>query len=133
MEQPSQKTDKAVSPEYRGGIVSGEVIAKSRHVWAELLLLQLGLTVGLAAAVVSQNGSEAWRTFLNGQWQVALIALAAMSIGFGSAALLYQRFGHRQSEQLEEDYRALAARADLLLKSSAPAQHEHDSGSPRVS
>jgi hypothetical protein len=96
-------------------------------------VLQFCLVVGVAVSQVSHNGAEVWRTFWNGQWQVTLVALAAMSVGFGGAALLYQRLGHRQSEQLEEDYRALVARADFLLKSSAPGQHEQDSGSARVS
>lgn len=134
MAQLNHETDKTASTTYKHSVIVRAGLKKAIKVertsrWAELLILQLGLVAGVALAFVGQNDSGVWRAFLSEQWQVTLIALAAMSIGFGGAALLYQRLGHRQSDQLEEDYRALVARADSLLKSSEPRQHEQESES----
>lgn len=96
--------------------------------WANLLVL-LSLIAGMALLFAGHNDSGMWRAFLNEQWRIALIALAAMALGFGGAALLYQRLGHRQADQLAEDYLALVARADTLLKLSEPSQHERESDS----
>jgi hypothetical protein len=106
----------------------GTSFAERWALWVQLLVLQLAVIGGVFLASAGQHSSGAWQAFSNGHWQFILLALATMSVGFGGATLLYHRLASGQSDQLEEDYRSLVARADSLLKSSLQSE-----GAPRAS
>jgi hypothetical protein len=96
--------------------------AKRWALWTQLLVLQFAVIGGIFLASAAQDSSGGWHAFSNGYWQFLLLALATMSVGFGGATLLYQRLADGQSDQLEEDYRSLTARANSLLKSSLQSE-----------
>jgi hypothetical protein len=111
---------------------SQEVSTKTSRMlgWAELLILQLALIVGAAIVLIEQSSPGRWTTAIGEHWELVVIACATLSIGFGAAILLNARLSDRNAAQLEEDYRALASRADSLLQSSTARLHERESKPP---
>jgi hypothetical protein len=81
-----------------------ETLAES---WIGLLLLQLALIGGAVAVTRGLPTLE--------HWKMLFIALGASCVGFGIAFLLNHRLNRQQAHELEVDYFALKARADLLV------------------
>jgi hypothetical protein len=98
--------------------------------WGGLLILQLAVIGGALAAYEGTHGS--WQAIVGGQWQIVLITLATMSLGFGAATLLYGRLASRDSDRLERDYRSLASRADFLLKATSSRRDQQEAESLRA-
>ena len=73
--------------------------------WGYFLLLLLALVIGaVGVAGISQRDN----------WINLLIALAGISLGFGAATLLYQRFVDLQSREIQSRYERLRNRTDTL-------------------
>jgi hypothetical protein len=89
---------------------------------AQLLIIQLAFVGGLVAFHFDFN----WQTPIQGNWRFVLIVMAAISIGFGAAVLLYQRLNQGNAERLKSDYDNLVLRADDLLMASRARLGERD-------
>ena len=98
--------------------------------WGQLLILQLAVIGG--ALAVFHGAPGGWQALVSGPWQIVLITSATMSLGFGAATLLYGRLASRDADQLEREYRSLASRADLLLKSTSSRREQQEAESLRA-
>ncbi len=80
--------------------------------WLEFAVILIAFLSGGVAILTFVPGASAT---VPQNWKILLVSAAALSLGFGAAAVFYGRLRERQADQLRAGFESLRVRADALV------------------